>query len=305
MKKGIQFKMGMRTIKTGIAVAISITLSFLVHSKSPFFAGIGAILAMQSSVSESFIMGKNRMLGTFLGAFIGLLFSLVFPQNPLFIGIGIIIVIHLCYLLGWKKSVQISGIVFLAITLNNTEDTRLNYAIFRIIDTFIGIIVSMIVNYFILPPNMEEKIKSSIQHMYMDSRIIIDNLIWRQKEVDLVDLKKEMKILEDNYTTLRQDIELNLCKTKECFGFQQMLFMFENIYNNISIIAQIEKYPYIDEENKAILEKLYPKIIPCRENIEKENIDIVYNYHLNQILEKLLTINKILGEDLNPTAERL
>lgn len=162
----MNFKIGMRTFKTGLAVTISFMICSLLNSKSPIFAGIGAIMAMQASVSESFIAGKNRMLGTFVGAFIGLLFSLALPYNPFFIGIGVIITIHLCYIMGWNKALQLSAIVFMSIALNPNLEAKLSYALFRIIDTFIGIIVGMLINYFISAPNMEKKIKSSLETLY-------------------------------------------------------------------------------------------------------------------------------------------
>ncbi len=48
----------MRTIKTALAVSLTIFIAQVLNLKSPFFAGIAAIIAMQSSVSESFNMAK-------------------------------------------------------------------------------------------------------------------------------------------------------------------------------------------------------------------------------------------------------
>ena len=105
-------KIGMRTIKTALAVSLTIFIAQVLNLKSPFFAGIAAIIAMQSSVSESFNMAKNRMLSTILGAITALLFSLIAPENPFFIAIGIIIIIYLCNIFNWKKSIQLSTMVF-------------------------------------------------------------------------------------------------------------------------------------------------------------------------------------------------
>ena len=94
-------KIGMRTIKTALAVSLTIFIAQVLNLKSPF-AGIAAIIAMQSSVSESFNMAKNRMLSTILGAITALLFSLIAPENPFFIAIGVIIIIYLCNIFNWK-----------------------------------------------------------------------------------------------------------------------------------------------------------------------------------------------------------
>ena len=144
-------KVGMRTIKTALAVSLTILISQIFNLRSPFFAGIAAIIAMQTSVSESFTMAKNRMYGTILGGTIALLFSYFAPENILSIGLGIIILIYACNLFGWKRSVQISTMVFLSIILNYEEGSRLNYALYRTLDTLVGLIIGTLINYFILP----------------------------------------------------------------------------------------------------------------------------------------------------------
>lgn len=296
MKKNINLKIGMRTIKTGLSVSISIMICSLFESKSPIFAGIGAIMAMQSSVSESFTMGKNRMLGTFVGAIIGLLFSLAFPQNPFFIGIGVIIVIHLCYIMRWNKALQLSAIVFMGIALNPILEARFSYALFRIIDTFIGIIVGMIINYFISAPNMEKKIRGSINTLYNECKKIIYTIIWKQEEVDLKELRSDITSLTENYEALSNDIDLNLFRNKDSNSYNKILSIADSIETNIALLSKMDKIPYIDGKNQKLLKELFNKTLDPKEGLIKEDIDIVYNYHLNQSLNLLLEIKSFLEE---------
>ncbi len=148
-------KPGMRNIKTAIAVIISILISNAVGIESPFYAAIASIISMQSSVESSFKTGRNRMLGTLVGAFVGYLCALIAPGNPFLTGIGIVCVIYVCYLLSWKESASIAGVVFCAIMLNLKGGSPIKYSTNRITETFIGIIVAIAVNYYIAPP--EEK----------------------------------------------------------------------------------------------------------------------------------------------------
>jgi uncharacterized membrane protein YgaE (UPF0421/DUF939 family) len=146
---------GMRNIKTAIAVFISIVISKLLKMEYPFYAAIAAIISMQSSVEASFKAGRNRMLGTFIGAVVGFICALISPGNALASAIGIVVVIYLCNILKWKESASIGGIVFLAIMLNLKGNSPLLYSINRILDTFLGIMVAILVNYFIVPPKDE------------------------------------------------------------------------------------------------------------------------------------------------------
>ncbi|MDR7856882.1 aromatic acid exporter family protein [Tissierella sp.] len=295
MKKSIKLKMGMRTIKTGLAVAISLILCIIFKSKSPIFAAIGAIASMQSSVSESLIAGKNRMLGTFIGAIVGLIFSLAFPENPIFIGLGVSIVIHICHLLDWNKALQLSAIVFVGIALNPEMDVKLSYSLFRIIDTFIGIIVGMIINYFVSAPNMEERIMDSIEILYIESKDIINNLIWKIEDVSLKEFRTDTVLLTESYEALSKDIHLNLTKKQDSTSYNRILSKIESIENNISLLSEINKSPFLTKRNQELLEELFNKPIPINEELVKEDIDIVYNYHLTQALDNLLEIKEFIG----------
>ncbi len=288
-------KIGMRTVKTAVAASLTILISQLLNLTSPFFAGIAAIIAMQSSVSESFNSARSRMYGTIVGAIIALLFSLIAPENPFFIGIGIIIIIYTCNLFGWRKSVQISTIVFLSIILNYEEGSRVNYAFYRTLDTLIGLIIGTLINYFVLPPNMEGKIKESISKMYSQVKDMLECIIWKEENVELEGLRKDLVNIEENYNILKMEIKFNLCKTDKCSNFQQVFEMFENIYNHLSIITTIEKSPYIYDINEKHLKNLYNREIPSKSEQNKEDLDLVYNYHLEKILDQLFLIDNVVN----------
>lgn len=289
-------KIGMRTIKTAFAVSFTIFIAQLLNLQSPFFAGIAAIIAMQSSVSKSFNMAKNRMLSTILGAIIALLFSLIAPENPFFIAIGIIIIIYLCNMFNWKKSIQLSAMVFLSILLNHEEGSRVNYALYRTLDTFIGLVIGTLINYFILPPNIEDNIKTSVETMYSQIKKMLEHIVWKDEYTGLDELRQDIVDVEKNYNILKKEIKFNLYKSDICLHFKKLFDLFENTYNHLSIISTIEKPSYIDDENKIALEKLFNKKIPINNYENKNELDLVYNYHLNKIIENFSHIECLLEE---------
>lgn len=288
-------KIGMRTIKTAIAVALSVFICQLFKLTSPFFAGIAAIITMQSTVVNSFEIGKNRMLGTVFGAFIGLVGSLIAPENPIAIGIGIIIIITICNFLGWKKPISIATIVFLSIMLVQKDGSRLHYSVYRTIDTFVGIIIGVLINYFIVPPDSEIKIKASFKTLLNECNTIVKNIIYNLSDIKLDSVKNELKLLDTNFECLKEEIKLNLSKNIEYNDIQNTLTLFENLYNNLSIVSNMESNPKINNENKEKLEKLY-NICLLENNDDKslDNIDIVYNYHIEKIIDSIEEIGKIV-----------
>ncbi|GAB6108100.1 FUSC family protein [Fusibacter bizertensis] len=144
-------KIGMRNIKTGIAVTITLLICELLKVTNPFYAAIAAIFAMESSIEATFVVVRDRMYGTVLGALVALLFVSFFPVNPLTIGVGIIVVIYICNLFKWQGTIKITTIVFLAISLGVHGGDNVSYAFFRTIDTFIGLSISALVNVLIYP----------------------------------------------------------------------------------------------------------------------------------------------------------
>lgn len=288
-------KIGMRTIKTAIAVALSVFICQLFKLTSPFFAGIAAIITMQSTVVNSFKIGKNRMLGTVFGASIGLVGSLIAPENPIAIGIGIIIIITICNFLGWKKPISIATIVFLSIMLVQKDGSRLHYSVYRTIDTFVGIIIGVLINYFIVPPDSEIKIKASFKTLLNECNTIVKNIIYNLSDIKLDSVKNELKLLDTNFECLKEEIKLNLSKNIEYNDIQNTLTLFENLYNNLSIVSNMESNPKINNENKEKLEKLY-NICLLENNDDKslDNIDIVYNYHIEKIIDSIEEIGKIV-----------
>lgn len=285
-------KIGLRTLKTASAVALAILLSQLLNLRSPFFAGIAAITTMQSSVSESFSSGVDRMLGTILGGVIALLFSLVAPVNPLSIGLGIIIIIYVCNLFGWKQSVQLSAMVFLSIILNYQEGSRVDYAFYRTVDTLFGLVVGTLFNYFVLPFDLENKMVQSVKKMYIQVKEIVEAIIWREENFQLESLRKDLILIEEDYEVLKKEVKFNLYRSDTLHNLEKVFELLENIYGNLSIIYSLDKDSSIDRENQEALAVLFEHDLAELSKKGEENL--IYNYHLRKIIENLESIDKIL-----------
>ncbi len=158
----------MRTIKTAIAVMICIlTRDILymmdIYSFNIFFAGIGAVNAMQSSINGTRKAGFNRVFGTVIGAVVSLM---IYPLNIivfdgkldfLFAGLGIIIVIKIITELNKPNAVFVGCIVLIAsVTKIDSNEAILFYVLNRTIETTYGILVAVVVNETIKPPQKEE-----------------------------------------------------------------------------------------------------------------------------------------------------
>lgn len=147
----------MRNIKTSIAVLLTIGVLQLLGTESPFYACIAAVITMQNQVKGSFQVGVERMIGTLIGAGLGMVFALIQQNNPFLIALGIALVIYSTNILKQCKSASIACIVFLAIMTNLTTVSPVQYSILRVIETLIGIYIAVLVNVLIYPPSPEEE----------------------------------------------------------------------------------------------------------------------------------------------------
>ncbi|KGF03641.1 FUSC family protein [Anaerococcus lactolyticus] len=147
---------GPRIRKTGLAVLISMIISHYRPGEGlAFYSAIAAIICMQQNVHQTFHKGLGRIIGTLFGGTIGLIYLLTFPSKKIPDIVGLFVIAILVTIIIWvmsminkKDAVSIAGIVFLSVTINHAGDlVPFNFALNRVIDTLIGVIVAFLVNY--------------------------------------------------------------------------------------------------------------------------------------------------------------
>lgn len=209
-------KIGLRTIKTGIAISLAMLISSLLNIEYPFFAMIAALIAIQPTVSDSWRVGVNRMLGTFIGAIIGLAFVVYVPVNFVFAGLGIILLIYIMNKLHWNEAINIAAVVFIAVFLNISQG-HVNYALNRLLDTFIGIAIAVMINYLIYPPTYDRKaiteIKKVSKGIWKFHMKVLDILLI-QEEQGIIISEDEMDHIERELIGIDKFIELQVKEEK-------------------------------------------------------------------------------------------
>ncbi|WIV12015.1 aromatic acid exporter family protein [Proteiniborus sp. MB09-C3] len=280
-------KIGMRTIKTSIAVTIGITLAYILKLNSPFFVGVAAIIAMQGNLVDSYRMGRDRVLGTILGAAVGLLGSFISIGNPIIIGIGIIIIISLCNKLGWSKSISIATIVFISIIISVEKGQELSYSLNRILDTIVGIIVAVIVNFVISPPLAKDKIYSESLNIIDEFSRALKAIIIKEepgkKKEHLADIEDKLDVIDKEYPILIKEINIKLYKRSlGDVNLQHSRILLKKLYYNLNLLAEMGSGFNLSPENSSIVNNKYNLNIVGTDNLT--DLDIVYNYHLKTSL---------------------
>ena len=164
---------GMRIIKTALAVFICGLIGWL-RGEMTFFSMIAAVICIQKSTEATIKNSFNRVVGTAVGGAFGVALLFVETQVhlqevflPLYILVCSLLIIPIIVttLIMHKPTVTgFSCIVFLSVAIYHVGDASpYTYAMNRLLDTVIGIIVALAVNLImpgaapIKPPEEQEK----------------------------------------------------------------------------------------------------------------------------------------------------
>lgn len=244
---------GLRTIKTGIAVMLSVIVAQIFDFEYPFFIAMTSIISMDKTMDNSLKMGRNRVIGTFFGACIGIGLSYIDRGNALLCGLGMIILIQICNATKLKGSITIGGIVMMAIMVH-TDRTPLFYGFHRTLDTLIGATLSFIVNITIFPYSTVKRLDDMTIRLWDQS----DECVKHLKNHEIADVKKIKEELKQ--------IEVELI-----------------LYQNEFLLKKKREYVNQLRQHFEMTERLMLEIEVC-ETIDRNLYPEIFDYHIESAL---------------------
>lgn len=170
------FPIGARTVKTGIAVAISMFICEALKIPHPIFAGSATAANMQPAVGQSLKHAGQQIAVHFIAVTIGIVLGLLMEPNPLIMGLAAIILILICTKLKIQTSIPM-GIVAAIFVLDAPSNAFLENALMRSAVIFIGVGVAIVVNMTIMPPKHEEKLKESLLALNLRAALCFEDSI--------------------------------------------------------------------------------------------------------------------------------
>lgn len=148
-----QFKLGMRTLKSGLAVFLVILLFGFFSRQGAQIAALTAVFSLREDFDKSVHFGASRILGNSIGGAYALVFFILsqsFHEHPLVT----LIVVPICVMLTIMTNVAMnnkSGIIggvaaLLIITLSIPSGNAIQYVFIRVFETFVGVFIAILVN---------------------------------------------------------------------------------------------------------------------------------------------------------------
>ena len=299
-KRRNRFHIGMRTIKTVVAVIIAMILS---QSKiSPYshlsLAMLGAVAAVQPSFKESIDSSRAQIVGTITGGIVGSILLLTPLPTIVITGIAVVVVITVYNLfhINYAPSLPILVVVILCTT---EVDNHFTYALARLWDTVIGIIVGLVINTLVFPYDNSRQIRFAVESLdkmlirfleeMFDGDDILPDAEGMAGQVDamerMLNIFSQQRLFSHLNTQRREVHMFRICEGKA-----------KALVARTQLLARMDSPGHLSQET-------YDRLIEAGANIRDiphvgqfDERDIVINYHVKQILtlreELLMTLSR-------------
>lgn len=288
LKKWSILRIGPRTLKTALAVTLSIVMvSFYGSSTSNLiFATIGALSAMGATFKESLESCFSQIAGVLFGVIAGVLLLSMHMPTLLASGIGVIVVITFYNLLRLRISPTLACIVVVTIC-NLTNTTPFVYALERIWDTAIGLFIGMLINLFIFPYDNSKQIRNTIYRLDKELILYLEDMFDGDENMpnvnkmlnSLDEIDHGLKIFSDQKLLYHRKKQKNtLTSLWDCEEKARQLVIHLEILSSLPFPGVLNLY------NRERLERNGAKIKDQRVPAEPTELDVVTNFHVSQVL---------------------
>lgn len=298
-------RIGLRTVKTGLAVALALFFADLRGSPAPIFAAIGAIVATSRTVGDAFETCRTQFFGIALGAGCGVVFvSLFAGYRYIGIGLGLIALILLCVRLRLQFAVPLACIVFSSICLSPAQDA-LGYGANRLLDTAIGLATALAVNVLIKPYNNSRRIAELLGQFRQAVPAYIDERVLHGRYPDLSPLgaqlnriSDELNIFEKQRLFRQRDHEAQAVYLRGCEKLAQ------SIWQELSALCAMDEKGHLSLENAAQLDALGLNVPDGVCAMPQSTADVVGNYHLDNLLRAWRFLGAFMRDEASPVNEK-
>lgn len=306
----MNFNIGPRMMKTGLAVAMSIIVTEALGLELGMVAVITAVVAMQPSIMRSISHIKEVALSTAMGVFFALAGAYTLGLQPVSIGITVIVAIAVNIRLGWVKTVNITILTIAIIMLSGDEQIHFIYLIDRLSLIFIGISSAFLINALIFPPNHQKLLYGLLRSAREKTSFllrVIPNKTMKVRELKKhkEDLAKQIKEVNDYLDVIideksRMFIKKRMSFMRDIIIFKQMIKVIELEFQLIeNLEGKIEEIEEISENQSFLVKKLVAKIVEYHENViltYEGQVTIQKGLQRDSFTAMNLTINDLIDE---------
>ena len=283
-----RFHIGLRTVKTVIAVLLSmVVVDFYGATASKLiFAMTGAMAAVQPTFRESLESCLTQIVGVLFGAVAGILLMLLPLPGLMICGIGIVLVITLYNALNIRFSPSLP--CFIVVLLCITPDIEpVAYALGRVWDSAIGLGIGMLINTLVFPYDNSKQIRFAAESLDRELIRFLEELFDGDRTLpDAERMVHSIDTMDRQVTTFsNQKLLLRLRhQKKQLETYRSYEEKARKLVAHTEVLCRMEIPGRLNEENRRRLEACGATIRDERALNSVMEQDIVTNYHVAQIL---------------------
>ncbi len=293
--------------KMAIASAVSWEAAKLVGSNHPYLAPLSVILCLQTTIDQSIRFSLHRIAGTAVGILLTAYLVSHLHINGWMLGLLILGGTYIAKWLRLDETVlhQVALTILLVFTFErNSKD----YALDRIVDTFIGVIIAILVHMLLFPPDFTKKAAESFQTLAQQlSDMLLElskwiQLEWGQGKGSIMEYKtnnllQELHTAKEILQTASKSLKFNPVSKKHKIilsryqiEMQKMNAGYEYVSNIVKTLKDWEKEGVLSSSDKLELSSNLKVLSECFEDfkgIEQGEINNRKQKEQNMLLASL------------------
>lgn len=245
---------GARTIKTGIAVALSVYICVLLNISPPLFAATSAVVCMQQSIGKSLRNALEQVTVNISAIIVGVILGLTIPIQYVSMALATIIVILICTQLFKTSNLIVMAIITAIFIISSPQDEFIDHAVMRALAIFIGIGIGNIINFTFAQPHYQKPLVNKLIELNEWVVPHFRNAVNIYLTLDIPD-EEELNKSQDDFGVLYLDTE-------------NLLELFDDEFKLVIGAEKIRK--------KTKQEQLYREYLNYSRGLWQRSLDIIF-----------------------------
>lgn len=294
-----KLRVGLRTVKTSVAIVVAMILvePYGATSARLIFAMLGAMAVVQPTFKESIAACVTQIVGVIFGALAGVAL-VALPTGPLTsVLLGVIFIITVYTLLPSAFSPSLPCFI-LVMVCTDAEMAPIAYALGRIWDTAIGLLVGMVINMAVFPYDNSRQIQETIEGLDRDLLLFLEDMFDGDSLLPGADaMNGRIAALESQLSIFaNQRLLLHLRRQKRALErYRACERRARELVSHLEVLSQLDRPGRLSEENRRRLAACGAEIRDRRALDSVMEKDVVTNFHVS----KILTIRRDLLDTLS------
>jgi len=239
-------------LKFAIKASLSMAFAYLIPLSQGWAQAQTAVItvmliAAMGSVSESVLKGAMRVLGTIIGAIIGMTLIAIFPQERVLflISLSIVVAIPLYLVRAYKGDPSIfmlTAMTMMMVFKNGEVDDVFIFGLDKTYMTIFGIMVYTVVGIFLWPVNIEDTTTdNALKLSEAQSKLFLDRDHSKEERATSLALLLEKASLLEKSTMDTGTASIDMQQ------WHSMIYNYKNINAHLTLLSMHDKERYTDD----------------------------------------------------------